>query len=203
VNRVSDPRYRPHAVGASRVVGICMAIRRGFSLTSHRVFALRCIGLLGTFVFAIMSVGCGGDEASVKPRGDALAFKELFNGSTFSVADGITVDEVVPGVLKGGLLIRSQPVLEKYWSHPALKGLPMPVVDFSKQSVLAYAVQSSPQNAISITRISESQVIVTTCQPASSSALFPGIVALFLDLKQVDIVANNKPAFEDLVLPRC
>jgi hypothetical protein len=202
LNRVSDLMYRPHAVGASRVVGTHMTVRTGFSKL-HRVFALRCIGLLGTFVFAIMSISCGGGEASLKPIGDALAFKELFNGSTFSVADGITADEVVPGVLKGGQLIRSQAILEKYWSHPVFKGLPLPVIDFSKQSVLANAVQSNPQNSISITRISEVQVIVTTCLSAPSGALSPGIVALFLDLKQVEAVPNNKPAFENVVLPRC
>jgi hypothetical protein len=169
--------------------------------TSDRYATLRrhlIVFLLGIIVVTVQ--GCGGGtnmvspvSPTINPLGTALSMKEIFTGDTINIPFGNKSDEFVAGVLYGGSLIQSQANLDLFWTHPVFSKSARPVVDFTNQTLVVYTVATGPSSKVSISRISNSQVIVTQCHP---TGLFPGVLDYFVSMKLIDVVLVGTPKFE-------
>ena len=142
---------------------------------------------------------CGGDGSvnpsgtTINPVGFAIASKEIFAGSSALSVSGRKEGELLPGLLYGGNVIKSQAGLDLLWTHPVFANAAKPVVDFRSQSIVLYTAATGLNSKVLISRISSSQVIVSHCQ---TTATVDAILVSMVSMKLVDVVIDSTPKFE-------
>jgi hypothetical protein len=110
--------------------------------------------------------------------------------------DEIRANDLVSGVPLGGTIINSALLLDQYWRAKVLTSTTKPTLDFSSQSIVAFSfITNDTLSAVTISRVSKEQAIISKCLPPPGSLFVASeVVSVVFSIVNAPLV--NTPVFK-------